>query len=200
MPFLDRFTLPTRAAAALIAGLALPGLAAAQTSQPLSSTDAEVVIETAKITAVDPATRMITLQAETGATATIHAGDEVRNFAQIKVGDTLVAREERAINFKVLPPGSKIPDNAVVTGVARAKPGQKPAAGAGAVGTKTVIITGVDVASKTVTIVEPGGGNEHTLQVRNPERQAMLPQVHPGDLLVITYSEAVTLQVVPPAQ
>jgi hypothetical protein len=46
---------------------------------------------TAKVIAVDPAQRTVTLQGASGKTRTIEVGDQVRNLDQIKVGDTVHA-------------------------------------------------------------------------------------------------------------
>ena len=58
---------------------------------------AVVTVDRATITAIDPATRMVTLQTPAGATLSIHAGDEVRNFDQLKVGDRVVSRQTEAL-------------------------------------------------------------------------------------------------------
>lgn len=41
---------------------------------------------------MDPSTRLITLRDEQGSTSTLHAGPEVRNFAQIEAGDSVNLR------------------------------------------------------------------------------------------------------------
>jgi hypothetical protein len=46
----------------------------------------------AKVEAVDKATRAVTPSSPTARTRTITAGPEVRNFDQIKVGDTLTIK------------------------------------------------------------------------------------------------------------
>ena len=46
----------------------------------------------AQVAAVDPATRQITLAADDGTKTTFVAGPEIRNFDQIRVGDTVSAK------------------------------------------------------------------------------------------------------------
>lgn len=66
-------------------------------SNPNASTEAGVpggtivdtYIETAKVTAVDKETRMVTLLPENGDQTTFYCGPEVRNFDQIHVDDTV---------------------------------------------------------------------------------------------------------------
>src|SRR5215469_16330922 len=56
---------------------------------------------TAKVTAVDPAQRTITLQGASGKTRTIEVGDQVSNFDQIKVGDTVHAKYTQALALEL---------------------------------------------------------------------------------------------------
>src|ERR1700761_8013895 len=74
-----------------------PSTAVVVGSGPNGVGGAVVTVDRATITAIDPATRMVTLQTPAGAQMTIHAGDEVRNFDQLKVGDRVVSRQTEAL-------------------------------------------------------------------------------------------------------
>jgi hypothetical protein len=50
---------------------------------------AETVKVTAKVTAVDPATRTVTIVGPRGRAVSLVAGDEIKNFPHIKVGDNV---------------------------------------------------------------------------------------------------------------
>jgi Cu/Ag efflux protein CusF len=77
--------------------------------------------------------------------------------------------------------------------VTTAKPGEKPGGTAGQSVTVTTTITGIDPAAGTVTLTGPGG-QSRTIKARDP---ANLKKVQVGDLVDITYSEAVAVAVRP---
>nr|WP_294505732.1 hypothetical protein [uncultured Rhodopila sp.] len=194
----DRLT----AAAALLALPLLCGSALAQdpAPAPVSSSDIERVTATATVVAVDPATRVVKLKTEDGDVIDVTAGENVRNFAQIKPGDGLVVTLQRSLTYTVSPKGTKLPAALVVDRAGRAKPGQKPAAAVSQSTSITGIITAVDVPANTVSVVGQGGGPVHVLEVHNPERQAYLPKITPGSLLTVTYTATVALEVTPAAK
>jgi hypothetical protein len=90
--------------------------------------DLETESETAQVVAVDAATRTVTLKAATGETVDVVAGDAVRNFAQIKLGDNVVAVIERSLTYIVSPRGPKLPPAARLDQAGRTAPGAKPGA------------------------------------------------------------------------
>jgi hypothetical protein len=173
------------------------GTARAETAAPVSSSDTEVATATAVITAIDAPTRTVTVKTDNGETMDIKVGENVRNFAQMKVGDKVVATLELALTYTVFPAGTKLPAEVVTGQVGRAKPGEKPAAEVSRSASLTGLIVGVDTEAHTVSVVERRGGSVHVLHVKNPERQAYLPKIHPGQILAITYTEALALEVQP---
>jgi Cu/Ag efflux protein CusF len=172
----------------------------AQPAAPVSSTDKETATVTATVTAIDAATRTVTVRLPDGKSLDIKASDEVRNFPQIKVGDLVVATLQLSLTYTVLPIGTKLPDVMVIDQAARAKPGVKPGAAVAQSTSLSAVIVGVDVAAKTVSIVDRAGGPIKTLQVLNPERQAYLPKIKVGQVLNVTYTEAFALEVQPQAR
>ena len=71
-----------------VARLALTGLLLGTLAMPIPASariiGAAMTTATGKVTAVDPATRAITLQGDNGNTVEVVAGPDVRNFQQIK--------------------------------------------------------------------------------------------------------------------
>ena len=57
----------------------------------------------------------------------------------------------------------------------------------------TAMVTSVDVANNTVNVVDQNGGMVRTLKVNNPERQAYLKNLKPGDLITATLTRAVAV-------
>src|SRR5688500_14821779 len=93
------------ASIAVAYGWALP--AAAQTSRAVVATKpgAAVAAQTVKldatITAIDPATRAVTLKGPKGNEVVIVAGPEVKNFAQMKVGDNVAVEYVEALTLEL---------------------------------------------------------------------------------------------------
>jgi hypothetical protein len=67
-----------------------------------------------------------------------------------------------------------------------------PAAAAGRAVTVTSTIVGLDEKKGTVTLQPPDGGDPVTVKVRDPSK---LKQVKKGDLVEVTYTEAVAIGV-----
>jgi len=68
-------------------------------SEPGKAAVARTVEVSAQVLAIDKATRTLTLRGPKGAALDVVAGDEVRNFDQIKVGDYVVARYVAALTL-----------------------------------------------------------------------------------------------------
>lgn len=146
----------------------------------------------AKVTKINKADRMLTLQADTGISRTIHAGPEVKNFDQIKVGDLVVIRssESLALTLTKHKKGEK-PTGAAMTAMETAPEGDKP----GAAGDKAMKIsaevTKVDTSKQMIDLKGPEG-NTVSLKVSNP---ATLNEIKKGDMVTATYNRAVAISV-----
>jgi Cu/Ag efflux protein CusF len=177
---------------ALVVGLfALSIAAGGWAAEPPSWKTSSVVEETATVQAIDQATRMVTLKGPKGNTVTFKASEEVRNLAQVKVGDEVKFGYYESVAVRVLKKDEAFPPTGESTAMARAKPGEKPA---GAIGTETVVnatITAIDKKAKTVTLK---GENGKSVTV-TPLRPEKLDEVKVGDRIVITYTEVVAIAV-----
>src|SRR5437016_6893884 len=132
----------------LVVALAWP--AAAQTGAamvgkgPGVAGAAQTVKVAATITAIDAATRAVTLKGPQGKEITITAGPEVKNFAQMKVGDQVNAEYVEALTLE-LKKGSTAPVGRTDQAAAgAAKPGERPAGLVGRQVTITAEVVGVD--------------------------------------------------------
>ena len=181
-------------AAALSAMLALAPLAQAQTATKAAATAKGKVATasttvTATVTQIDQKTRQITLKAQDGREVSFVASDEVKNFAQMKVGDVVTATYTEALAYEVKKGGTAGASQTIAGGTAQA--GAKPAAALGQQTTVTVTITAIDPAAPSVTFRGPAG-NTKTVKVLHPER---LKDVSVGDTVEITYTEAMAIKV-----
>jgi hypothetical protein len=152
----------------------------------------------ATIEAIDAATRKVELKGPNGGMQTIVLGPEVRNFAQLHVGDKVRVGYYEGIAAEIKKKGdaaasTKEPGAAVAT--YRAAEGAKPAAAAGAAVNATVKIESVDTKANTVTFVRPDGF-WRTLKVQSPEGEKFIRTLKKGDEVDVTYVEAVAIEVV----
>lgn len=181
-------------AAGLGAMLSLSPIAEAQTATTAAATAkgkvaAASTTVTATVTQIDQKTRQITLKAQDGREVSFVASDEVKNFAQMKVGDVVTATYTEALAYEVKKGGTVGASQTTAGGTA--KPGAKPAAALGQQTTVTVTITAIDPAAPSVTFKGPAG-NTRTVKVLHPER---LKDVSVGDTVEITYTEAIAIKV-----
>ncbi len=165
--------------------------AAAAAPLPSGTVGAGLASATAKVKAIDLKTRHVTLQRPDGSVFTFQASDEVRNLPQVKVGDEVTVTYYESLAYQVKKPGAGVPGATVAEGLQRAEPGAKPGAAGARVTTITATIAGIDKAAQTVTLRGPDG-NLTTIKARDPQN---LERVSVGDLVDITYTEALGISV-----
>jgi DNA-binding beta-propeller fold protein YncE len=171
----------------LTAALLLPAvaLAAEQAAKPL--TKAASVEARATVTAIDPSTRTLTLKTEGGETVDVEAGPGVKNFEQIKVGDVVRATYTESIAFQVAPKG-ETPGGASQT--AQRVPG---GAEVGQQVTTSFRVASVDPETNILWVTLPNG-NTRKIQVQDPEAQKRLKTLRPGNVVAVTYTKSLALQ------
>jgi len=155
---------------------------------------AQTVKATATITAIDAATRAVTLKGPKGNEMVVTAGPEVKNFAQIKVGDQVTVEYVESLALE-LKKGGGVPVAATAKeGAAAAKPGERP----GMVGGRqvTVVADVIDLNAETQVVTLKGPQRTVELKVRDPEQFKLIKK---GDQVQATYTEAVAIAVTPAA-
>ena len=163
------------------------------TSEPGKATAVRAVEVSAQVVSIDKATRTVTLKGPKGNVVDVVAGDEVRNFDQIKVGDFVVVRYAQALTLELRKVKGAVGDVTVREGAARAKPGERPAAAGAREVTAIATVTAVDPKKSTITLKGPRG-NVVVLDVQNPDQFKVVKK---GDQVEVTYTEAVALSVEP---
>lgn len=148
-----------------------------------------------EVTKIDAATRTVTLKNKDGET-TIVAGPEVKNFAEIKVGDRFDVVYELAVAVelvKVKNPGAT--GEQVTTSTVTAPQGDKP----GMITTNTVTavanVEAIDTTKSTVSLKGPQG-NIFTVKVKNPD---LMKDIAVNDQVKVVYTEAIAAVVSAPA-
>jgi hypothetical protein len=191
------------ALAGCAAGKASPATAHVETAPPPASvatatqeSDGKIeqhhtVTMSAVVVAVDHDQRELTLRGPKGNTAVVAVGDEVRNLDQVRKGDHVVARYYEAVAVELKKPGEATLGVTTAEGGARAAKGEKPAAGAVRVVTITAKVAHVDRKNKTVTLT----GRKGKSTVVDVQEPRYLDKVKKGDLVEITYTQALAISV-----
>lgn len=165
--------------------------AATEQSQPTESQlvaeergEREAVIET-----VNPTQRTVLLRTPDGNAKTVPVPPNV-DINLIQPGDVLVISVYQSLSARVLPAGSATLGATVKTGA----PQQDPS---GAMVRRLVLvneITAIDLDANTVTL-QGADQQPRTIPVQKPEMQARLRTLKVGDLLELTFTEALAARV-----
>lgn len=149
----------------------------------------------AVVQSIDTANRTVTLKMANGHTNTVEAGPDVRNFDQIKVGDTLTVKYLEAFAIELKKDGKAPLGRSEVKSMERSEPGKKPGGTATREITAVGEVTNVDAAKKVVS-VKNDKGTIIDLNIHDPEQ---LKLVKKGDQIQVTYTEAVAIEMTPAA-
>ena len=188
---------------ALFAAAALSGPVAAQqpgaaggavvTSEPGKASIARAVELSARVVGIDKATRTVTLKGPKGNVVDVVAGDEVRNFDQIRLGDNLVVRYLESLTLELKKTKGALPAPTEREAAARAQPGERQAVAGARQVTVLADVIGVDPAKKTITLKGPKG-NVVVLDVHNPDQFKVVKK---GDQVEATYTQALAVSIEP---
>jgi hypothetical protein len=152
----------------------------------------ETVRTEATVVAVNLKDRIVTLKNAEGNVLDVVVGDKVKNLAQVKIGDVVVAEHSFAVAAK-LKKGSGLRSTTENTDAARAAPGEKPA---GIVAREIDFVADVlNVDAKTGIVTLQGAkGKIVDLKVNDPK---VLAEIKKGDQVEGSYIEAMAIAVVP---
>ena len=164
-------------------------------SEPGKAAAVLVVEATATVVAINAATREVTLKNAQGRLVDVYCGDEVKNFAQIHVGDNVKVSYQEALTLELKKTRAPL-DASGVAGAVRAEPGAKPAGAVGREITVLADVVAVDPKKSTITLKGPAG-NVVELKVRNQDHFKVVKK---GDQVEAVYSEALAVAVTPAAK
>ena len=129
-----------------------PAGGVAVASEPGKAAVVSAVEISAQVVAIDKTTRTVTLKGPKGNVVDIVAGEQVKNFDQIKVGDLVVARYAQALTLELRKTRAASGEAVVKEEAAKAKAGDRPAvAGARSV-TLLADVVAVDPKASTITL------------------------------------------------
>jgi hypothetical protein len=170
-------------------------VSSAWAQQPESAFTKTLIKSKATVTAINPATREVTIQGDNG-TVTMQAGPDVKNFKNLKVGDQVLASYYQGTLAQIVEGGKKLSDPAASTFAYGNSPGMKPAGGVGRSVTVDVKIQDVNLPTNTVAFTK-SDGTTHIVQARSPEMQKFLQQLKRGDTVQVTFTDSFAVSVIP---
>jgi hypothetical protein len=176
--------LSTRLALVAMLSLAVAPAALAQPKAELAGN----ISKTATITAIDSATRIVTLKDASGRIEDFECGPEVRRFAELKVGDTVTFSYHAAVVVEVSKGGTASEQGAV--GAVRGQ-GTKPSGAITHQQHASVTVEAIDAAASMIT-VKMADGHSMTAKVEDPKK---LAAVKVGDKIGVTFTEALMVTV-----
>jgi hypothetical protein len=188
-------------AAALLAGVLLQPARAEVTpagaleASPGSGPVVERVEISGTLAAIDTATRKVTLDLGDGRTMSFVAGPEVRNFAQLAIGDRVEIEYLRALVLELQKGSTEEPWRIDDDQAIRAIPGEKPAGATRKVVRAVAEVIAVSPERGTITVQGPR--NIVELRIPDPER---LAEIAVGDRIEAAYVEAAALSVTSPEE
>jgi hypothetical protein len=153
----------------------------------------EYVEGEAVVQAVNKPDRTVTLRNAQGQSNTVNVPADV-DLNRLKPGDTVALGAYQALSIRVLPPGS------AALGATAAAGSTAPGQPEGRVWGQQLVavneVTAVDLVNHTVTL-RGANGQSHLITVKDPETQQRMRNLQVGDLVELTYSEAVSAKVMP---
>jgi hypothetical protein len=156
---------------------------------------AQTVKVTATITAIDAATRNVTLKGPQGREVVVTAGPEVRNFAQMKVGDNVEVQYIEALTLELKKGGGMAVARTEKDTATAAKPGEKAP---GAIGRQVTIVADVvDVNPAKQSITLRGPKRTVEMLVSDPAQFKLIAK---GDQVEAKYTQALAIAVEPAAK
>jgi hypothetical protein len=187
---------PLAAVALAVAAIAAPMHAQAQAAgaivarEPGKVAMADAVRVSATVQAIDKDKRLVTLKGPKGNTFVVHAGPEVKNFDQVKVGDEVVVRYVEALTLELKKGSGGVRERVEREGAVAAQPGERPGAAVGRQVTVVADVIAKDAKRQTLRL----RGVERTIDLKVPDpKQFKLVKV--GDQIEATFTEAVALSV-----
>ena len=151
---------------------------------------AKTVVVQGAILAIDQQSRRVTIKGGGGNEVSLLAGPEVKNFAQLKVGDIVTMNVVQSLALELKKGGTELRQRTESSDTVQAKPGEKPMGGEASSVRIIADVTAVNRKTGMVTLRGP----ERTLDLQVKD-QAMLKDIAVGDQVEANYVEATVISV-----
>jgi len=168
--------------------------AAKEPEKPLTYEDSVSGSVSAKVKAVDPATRTITLQNDKGQEESFVVDKGVKRLEEVKPGDSIKLDYKAILTGELRPATAEEKEHpiAIVGMTGKAPTTSAPAAGAGRGMRIVTTVEAVDVPNMRVTLRGPLGD----LAVVKGKKAENVKKLKVGDTIVVTYVDAAAVSVV----
>jgi translation initiation factor IF-1 len=174
----------------LLAAMVWAATASPQAQQSVSK--ANVLKISATITAVDPATRMLTVRDDMGNEDSFNVSQDVQRFNELKVGQKVNLTYYESVVLQLVKAGEKGSGSSLEAAVNRGT-GALPAGTIATQQKMTVTVKSIDATVPSVTVTTDDG----RVVTRKIENKKNLENVKPGDKIDITYTQAALMQIEP---
>jgi len=167
--------------------------------QPPEGIDtATLITATATVTAVDMEKRLVTIEGPEGNSMVVQVTEQVKNLPQVEVGDRVNISYFASKTVDIVKPGDDVKLGTEVSEVEGTAPaGEKPSAATGVAVKRTVEVMFVDPYQKYITFLSPDRGLRKISLKDTPQLQHYLNELKKGDIVEVTYTEAMAIAVEP---
>lgn len=176
------------------------GQPSAQSGQPSSqaptttmSRMSQKISTTATVEKMDAQKRQVTLRGADGNEFTVDVPESVK-LGQIHEGDRLKIDYYQAVAISLKKPEAGAQSRTSETKITESNAGTLPGGMTARQITGTVEVVRIDRARNTLTVRRPNGAVD-TINVTDPAMQAQLANLHEGDRIQATYTEAAAITV-----
>ena len=165
---------------------------------PVGMNSATLIEATATVTAVDMERHLVTIQGPQGNSAVIQVTDQVKNLPQVKVGDLVDIQYYRSAIAELVKVDENTTLDTTVSGVKTTRPeGDKPGGAIGLQVKRRAEVMFVDPIQKFITFLSPDRGLRKISLENSPELQHYLKELKKGDIVEVTYTEALAISLEP---
>ncbi|WP_243048211.1 copper-binding protein [Dyella sp. RRB7] len=149
------------------------------------------------ITQVDPAKRTITLKGPGGHEETVEVGSNAGSLKDLKVGDQVDTHYQRDVALQILPAdGYDQPGIEYSGSMAASNSANDPTIHSSYTETLTTTLSAISLDHETLTLTA-ADGHSRTIDVRKLEDRNKLSKLKVGDLVRVTYAEAMAISLQP---
>ena len=194
----EKFTAKFTAIVPVLALSLGASLALAQEAAPVekpSISASQAVQLTAVVESINQETRAVVLRTPDNELHELTVGPEARNLPQVQAGDTVTAEFVRKIDVEVFADDGSELGSGAMAAAGRTEEGQMPGGMTVESEVVTARVAAIDIANNTFKLQWPDESVEEYV-AQNPEN---LKRAEVGDIVMITYTEAVGIVVERPS-
>ena len=165
---------------------------------PAGMNSATLIEATATVTAVDMERHLVTIQGPQGNSAVIQVTDQVKNLPQVKIGDVVDIQYYRSAIAELVKVDKNTTLDTTVSGAKMTRPeGDKPGGAIGLQVKRRAEVMFVDPIQKFITFLSPDRGLRKISLENSPDLQHYLEELKKGDIVEVTYTEALAISLEP---